>query len=70
VAEVRGAGLLLGIELESRKAADVALALQNEGVLVNAANPTTIRLAPALIVTDAQIKKFVAIFRKVMSDGK
>jgi acetylornithine aminotransferase len=67
---VRGAGLLLGIELESRKAADVALALQNEGVLVNAANPTTIRLAPALIVTDAQIKKFVAIFRKVMSDGK
>jgi len=70
VAEVRGAGLLLGIELESRKAADVALALQNEGVLVNAANPTTIRLAPALIVTDAQIKKFVAIFRKVISDGK
>jgi acetylornithine aminotransferase len=70
VAEVRGAGLLLGIELESLKAADVALALQNEGVLVNAANPTTIRLAPALIVTDAQIKKFVAIFRKVMSDGK
>ena len=70
VAEVRGAGLLLGIELESRKAAEVALALQNEGVLVNAANPTTIRLAPALIVTDAQIKKFVAIFRKVMSDGK
>ena len=70
VAEVRGAGLLLGIELESRKAADVALALQNEGVLVNAANPTTIRLAPALIVTDAQIKKFVSIFRKVISDGK
>ena len=70
VAEVRGAGLLLGIELESRKAAEVALALQNEGVLVNAANPTTIRLAPALIVTDAQIKKFAAIFRKVMSDGK
>lgn len=70
VAEVRGAGLLLGIELESRKAAEVALALQNEGVLVNAANPTTIRLAPALIVTDAQIKKFAAIFRKVMIDGK
>ena len=70
VAEVRGAGLLLGIELETKKASDVALALQNEGVLVNAANPTTIRLAPALIVTDAQLKKFVSIFKKVMSDGK
>lgn len=70
VAEVRGAGLLLGIELETLKAADIAKALQNEGVLVNAANATTIRLAPALIVTDAQLKKFVSIFKKVMSDGK
>jgi len=70
VAEVRGAGLLLGIELETMKAADIAKALQDQGVLVNAANPTTIRLAPALVVTDAQIKKFVAIFKKVMSDAK
>ena len=70
VAEVRGAGLLLGIELENLKSSDVASALQKAGVLVNAANPTTIRLAPALIVTDVQIKKFIAIFKKVMSDGK
>lgn len=70
VAEVRGAGLLLGIELGTLKAADIAKALQNEGVLVNAANPTTIRIAPALIVTDAQLKKFVAIFRKVITDAK
>lgn len=69
VAEVRGAGLLLGIELENRKAADVAAALQKLGVLVNAANATTIRLAPALIVTDVQINKFLTIFKKVMLDG-
>jgi acetylornithine/N-succinyldiaminopimelate aminotransferase len=70
VSEVRGAGLLLGIELENLKSSDVASALQKSGVLVNAANPTTIRLAPALIVTDVQIKKFITIFKKVMSDGK
>jgi len=70
VAEVRGAGLLLGIELESLKSSDVASALQKCGVLVNAANPTTIRLAPALIVTDVQIKKFISIFKKVIKDGK
>ena len=70
VAEVRGAGLLLGIELNSLKSANIANALRAEGVLVNAANPTTIRIAPALIVTDAQIKKFIAIFKKVMSDAK
>jgi acetylornithine/N-succinyldiaminopimelate aminotransferase len=70
VAEVRGAGLLLGIELENLKSSDVVSALQKSGVLVNAANPTTIRLAPALIVTDIQIKKFISIFKKVMSDVK
>lgn len=70
VAEVRGAGLLLGIELSDHKAADIANSLREQGVLVNAANATTIRIAPALIVTDAQIKKFIAIFKKVMSDAK
>jgi acetylornithine aminotransferase len=70
VKEVRGAGLLLGIELESLKASDVSDAMRNAGVLVNAANATTIRIAPALIVSDAQITKFISICRKVITDGK
>ena len=70
VKEVRGAGLLLGIELESLKASDVSDAMRNSGVLVNAANATTIRIAPAIIVTDAQINKFISLFRKVIADGK
>jgi acetylornithine aminotransferase len=70
VKEVRGAGLLLGIELESLKASVVSDAMRDAGVLVNAPNTTTIRIAPALIVTDAQINKFISIFRKVIADGK
>ena len=70
VKEVRGAGLLIGIEFESLNSSDVANSLRAAGVLVNAANPTTIRIAPALIVTDAQIEKFISIFKKVMSDAK
>ena len=70
VKEVRGAGLLLGIELESLKASDISDAMREAGVLVNAANATTIRIAPALIVTDAQITKFIAIFKKVIADAK
>ena len=70
VKEVRGAGLLLGIELDSIKAAAVADAMRAAGVLVNAANPTTIRIAPALIVSDAQINRFITIFRKVIADVK
>jgi acetylornithine/N-succinyldiaminopimelate aminotransferase len=70
VKEVRGSGLLLGIELETLKASEIAAAMQSYGVLVNAANSTTIRIAPALIVTDTQIKKFIAIFKKVVVDAK
>ena len=70
VKEVRGAGLLLGIELESLKASDVSDAMRAAGVLVNAANATTIRIAPALIVTDAQVNKFISLFRKVVADAK
>jgi acetylornithine aminotransferase len=70
VKEVRGAGLLLGIELELLKASDVSDAMRKAGVLVNAANATTIRIAPALIVSDAQITKFISIFRKVIADAK
>ena len=70
VIEVRGAGLLIGIELERLKASEIATAMRDAGVLVNAANPTTIRIAPALIVTDAQINKFISIFKKVISDAK
>jgi acetylornithine aminotransferase len=56
--------------LESLKASDVSDAMRDAGVLVNAANLTTIRIAPALIVTDAQVTKFVSIFRKVVSNAK
>jgi acetylornithine aminotransferase len=70
VKEVRGAGLLLGIELESLKASDISDAMRTAGVLVNAANATTIRIAPALIVSDVQINKFISIFRKVIADAK
>lgn len=70
VKEVRGAGLLIGIELEFLKSSEIANSLREAGVLVNAANPTTIRIAPALIVTDAQIEKFISIFRKVIANAK
>ena len=44
--------------------------MREAGVLVNAANATTIRIAPALIVSDTQIAKFISIFKKVISDAE
>ena len=70
VKEVRGAGLLIGIELDTPTAKEFAAKMAKAGVLVNAANESTIRIAPSLIVSQAQLVKFVSIFRKVISDGK
>lgn len=66
--EVRGAGLLIGIELNSEIAHKVMSAMADEGVLVNAPTATTIRIAPALTVTKAQIVTFISIFGKVLRD--
>jgi acetylornithine aminotransferase len=69
VSEVRGRGLLLGIELRTPIAKRVAAAMLEAGVIVNAANDQTIRIAPPLIVTAPQIEKFISIFKKVMKEA-
>jgi acetylornithine aminotransferase len=67
VSEVRGAGLLLGIQLDKPIAAKIAREMLEEGVLVNAANDSTIRIAPALNISRMAINRFCSIFEKVMS---
>ena len=59
VTEVRGAGLLIGLDLTEPKAADVALAAQDAGYIVNAPVPDRIRLAPPLVLTDADADGFL-----------
>jgi len=66
VTEVRGAGLLIGIELSKNNSAEVATLLQDSGVLVNAANPNTIRIAPALTVSKKELDQFIKVFKEVM----
>lgn len=70
VSQVRGSGLLIGIELEEDNANEIARKLAEAGVLVNAANSSTIRIAPALIVSDSQVNKFINMFRKVLTNGR
>jgi acetylornithine aminotransferase len=57
---VRGRGLLWGIVLTAPRAKDVESAARDGGFLVNAAAPDVIRLAPPLIITEAQIDGFIA----------
>ena len=68
VTQVRGRGLLLGIVLDGVYAKNLAAKLSDRGILVNAANEETIRIAPALIVTKVQIDKFITIFAQCMQE--
>jgi acetylornithine aminotransferase len=54
VDHVRGSGLLLGIVLTEPLSAPVQQAAQDAGFLVNAAVPDAVRLAPPLIIGDAE----------------
>ena len=56
---VRGAGLLQGIALAEPIAPQVVAAALDQGFILNAANPTTLRLAPPLIITDEELDTFV-----------
>jgi acetylornithine aminotransferase len=68
VTEVRGRGLLLGIALDGAYAKDLSEKLASRGVLVNAPNEETIRIAPALTVTKVQIDRFIAIFTECIQE--
>jgi acetylornithine aminotransferase len=68
VTQVRGRGLLIGIVLDGAYAKNLAAKLSDRGILVNAANEETIRIAPALIVNKVQIDKFITIFSQCMQE--
>ncbi len=59
VTEVRGAGLLIGLDLAEPRAAEVLTAAQTAGFIVNNTTPDRIRLAPPLVLTDEDADAFV-----------
>ncbi|PPF32547.1 MULTISPECIES: acetylornithine transaminase [unclassified Rathayibacter] len=63
---VRGAGLLLGIALTRPVAAELAAACLDAGLIVNAANDSSIRLAPPLVVTAADVAEFAERFGRAL----
>jgi len=67
VKEVRGRGLLLGIGLTEPVALALAAAAHQVGLIVNAANEFSIRMAPPLIVGDAELVEFEKRFRLALA---
>lgn len=66
ISEVRGAGLLLGVGLTAPVSAALAAKAFELGLIVNAPNDETIRLAPPLILGDAEIATFIDLFSKAL----
>jgi acetylornithine aminotransferase len=66
VAEVRGAGLLIGVGLSESVAPAVVAAAMALGLIVNAPNDTSIRLAPPLIIGDDEIAEFITKFTEAL----
>ncbi|HEY0125944.1 MAG TPA: acetylornithine transaminase [Blastococcus sp.] len=60
ISGVRGRGALLGVVLTAPVAATVETRLRAAGFLANAVAEDVVRLAPPLVLTDAQIDAFVA----------
>jgi acetylornithine/N-succinyldiaminopimelate aminotransferase len=65
VREVRGEGLMIGVEL-SIDGAPLVTEAMNRGLLINCTHDHTIRLLPPFIVTRAQVKDFLRLFAQVL----
>lgn len=68
IREVRGSGLMVGIELRER-ATKYMRGLQQHGVLTLSAGPTTLRCLPPLILTEAEADEAVGIIDEVLTSG-
>lgn len=68
VKEIRGTGLMIGIEHEN-VVLPYLQELINNGLLVLNAGPNVIRLLPALTVTKEQIDEAIVLLKEVLSDN-
>jgi acetylornithine/N-succinyldiaminopimelate aminotransferase len=66
VVEVRGEGLLIGLDLSAPVSAEVAAAALAAGFIVNNPTPERIRLAPPLVLTDADANAFLAAWPAIL----
>ena len=70
IVEIRGYGLLLGVEISKNKASDVMKLCLEKGLLINAVRPNTLRIFPPLNVTEGDINKAIEILEEVFLELK
>ena len=70
VLSTRGRGLLRAIELDGIPAAAAATAAREAGFIVNAVTPTALRLAPPLILAEAELRGFTDALPSILETAR
>jgi acetylornithine/N-succinyldiaminopimelate aminotransferase len=68
IRQVRGRGLMIGIELAAGQAVPVKMALMQRGYLVGSVGDSVIRLLPPLILPQEEIGPFVEVLAAVLQE--
>ena len=68
VTEVRGEGMLIGLDLCADASAEVVAAAQRAGFILNNPTPRRIRLAPPLVLSEDDVNAFLAAWPDIL-DG-
>jgi acetylornithine/N-succinyldiaminopimelate aminotransferase len=66
IREIRGEGLMIGVELSVEGGPFVSEAMQR-GLLINCTHDFTLRLLPPFIITRAQVREFLRLFEIVLA---
>jgi acetylornithine aminotransferase len=69
VSEVRGQGLLIGLDLVLDASAAVVEQAQRRGFIVNNPTPARIRLAPPLVLSDDDVVAFLTAWPDILDDA-
>jgi acetylornithine/N-succinyldiaminopimelate aminotransferase len=66
ILDVRGRGLMVGVECKDTHAGEIVNACRDQGLLVNVAGGATVRFVPPLIVTAQDVESAVSRFRQAL----
>ena len=67
IEDVRGTGLLIGLGLSEPIALKLSAAAMDAGLIINAANESSIRMAPPLIIRDLEVDIFITRFSAALT---
>ncbi|MFN8522620.1 MAG: aspartate aminotransferase family protein [Chloroflexota bacterium] len=70
ITDVRGAGLLIGVEFDSDIAGQVAAGALSKGMLLNTPAANIVRFMPPLVMTEAEVDEVVSILAQVLDEVK